>query len=536
MKDNRNPTSLTTFELLGKLDSQLTMTQLSYDTIIIGADQNGLIAAARLAAAGQQVLVLEERDQIGGICSDSAVWDGYRVPASLPDVSLLRQDLVDALGLADQGVTLLESPVSAFAPQPNGSGLALWRDLDRTVAAIAHHSAADARAYPAFVAEIQQLRARLEPYLRTTHDAASLGALFVNEPELVRLATLPLYEYLNHWFENDLLKGLIGSLGVNNIMRGPRAQGTIFHLLNHLPDEKTVPSPRGGLGWGHFVRGGLGQLTAALAQVAQKNGAEIRTSTGVHHLLLEDGRATGVQLANGATQPATRVLSSLDARRTFFDLVGAPNLPPSIVRQVRSIKYRGCTAQINLALSGLPAFSGVDDPQLLGGHIVIAPDLNYLERAYDAAKYGDFSPQPYLDMVIPTVLDPSLAPAGKHLLTIAMQYAPYDLRGKAWDDLREPLADAVIAAVARYAPGIEKLIEARQVITPMDYERDYGLTEGNLHQGEMSVEQMFALRPLPGWSDYCTPIENLWLCGAAAHPGGGITGLPGWLAATALLA
>jgi phytoene dehydrogenase-like protein len=177
----------------------------------------------------------------------------------------------------------------------------------------------------------------------------------------------------------------------------------------------------------------------------------------------------------------------------------------------------------------------VDDPQLLSGHIVIAPDLNYLERAYDAAKYGDFSPQPYLDLLIPTVLDPTLAPAGKHLLTISVQYAPYDLRGKSWDDLREALADAVIATLQRYAPGLDQLITARQVITPLDYEREYGLTEGSFYQGEMSVEQMFALRPLPGWSDYRTPIENLWLCGAAAHPGGGITGLPGWLAAAAIV-
>ncbi|MFN8439325.1 MAG: NAD(P)/FAD-dependent oxidoreductase [Caldilineaceae bacterium] len=499
------------------------MNKTNYDTLLIGSDPNALIVAAQLSANGQRVLLLERRDQLGAICSENSEIAGYKAPVISPNLNMLRSEVLDALGLSSDTVRFIESPVTAFLPNRQGKSITLWRDLERSVASIAQHSPADAQAYSNFAVEIENLRTQLEPHLQRRHNELSLGALFLNHPELARTATLPLFEYLNHWFGNDRLKGALGTLGVTGMLRGPRAQGTLLHLLYQTSSA--------GLFAVRYVAGGLSQLSAQLAQVATQCGAVIRTNSSVERVLLEDERAIGVLLKSGEEIFATQIISSLDARQTLFGLVGAPNLEPSVVRRLRSLKYRGCTAQINLCLSGLPEFIGAEDAQQFSGHIVIAPDLDYVERAYDAAKYGDFSPQPVLDILIPTLLDPTLAPPGKHLMTVTMHYASYALRGKHWNDLRESLGDTVIKTLRHYAPEIDRYIDDRRIITPLDYEEQYDLTEGSLTQSEMSVEQMFALRPIPGWSDSCTPIENLWLCGAATHPGGVVTGLPGWLTA-----
>ncbi|MEZ4659485.1 MAG: NAD(P)/FAD-dependent oxidoreductase [Caldilineaceae bacterium] len=497
------------------------MSQHDYDAIIIGAGHNGLIAAARLAKAGRRVLVLEKQAQVGGAAQTRELFPGFRFNVGAQDAGLLRQDIVDELGLAQHGLTFMESPVTTFAPQPDGRGLTIWRDVDKTVASIQQFAAADAARFPAFAAHIQQMAQRLEPILRGCPTLIDMGRLFVEEPELVRLVTIPLNEFLDGWFESDALKGILGGLGVTGMMRGPYAQGGVFMLLYQAAQGGD------GLRAARFVQGGMGRLAAALAAAARANGAEIRTGAAVASILLADGQAVGVRMEDGADIRAAAVLSSLDARRTFFGLVGAPNLPPSFVRRVRSLKYRGCTAQVHLALSGLPTFKGATETAQLGGHIVLAPSLAYLERAYDAAKYGDFSPHPYLDIVIPSLLDPALAPAGQHVMTITAQYAPYDLRGKNWADLAEPLGDAVLDALETVAPGVRGLVRTRRVLTPLDWERDLGLSEGSIYQGEMSMEQMFAMRPTPGWSETGGPIAKLFLCGAAAHPGGGVTGLPG---------
>ena len=499
------------------------MTKTNFDTLLIGSDPNALIAAAQLSASGQRVLLLERREQIGGICSESNTVAGYKLPVISPNLNMLRNEALASMGLASDALRWIDSPVAAFLPNRQGKSITLWRALARSVASIAQLSPADAHAYASFVAEIEHLRSQLEPHLRCRHNERSLGALFLTHPELSRTATLPLFEYLNHCIESDLLKGALGTLGVVGMLRGPRAQGTLLHLLYQTSAT--------GLFATRYTAGGLSQLSAQLAQAATQRGAVIRTNSSVQRVLLADERAIGVLLASGEEIHATQIVSGLDARQTLFGLVGAPNLEPSIVRRLRSLKYRGCTAQINLCLSGLPEFIGAEEVQQLSGHIVIAPDLDYVERAHDAAKYGDFSPQPVLDILIPTLLDPTLAPPGKHLMTITMHYAPYDLRGKNWNDLSEPLGDTVINTLRHYSPNIDKYIDDRHIITPLDYEQEYGLTEGSLTQGEMSVEQMFALRPFPGWSDSRTPIENLWLCGAATHPGGVVTGLPGWLTA-----
>ncbi|MCB9148627.1 MAG: NAD(P)/FAD-dependent oxidoreductase [Caldilineaceae bacterium] len=498
------------------------MSQYDYDAIIVGAGHNGLIVAATLAKAGQSVLLLEKQAHIGGAAQTRELFPGCHFNVGAQEAGLLRQEIVHALGLTDHGLTFMESPATHFAPQPDGRALTIWRDLAQSRASIQQFSAADAARFADFVAYLQQMSERLEPILRQRPSLDDMGRLFVEEPELVRLATIPLSEFLDNWFEGNALKGILGGLGVSGMMRGPYAQGGVFMLLYQAAQGN------GGLGGGRFVQGGMGQLAQALATAARAHGAEMRTNAAVASILLEEERAIGVRLDNGQEVSAAAVFSSLDARHTFFTLVGAPNLPPSFVRRVRSLKYRGCTAQVHLALRGLPDFRGATDKTQLSGHIVLAPGLAYLERAYDAAKYGDFSPNPYLDIVIPSLLDPTLAPTGQQVMSITMQYAPYDLRGKCWDDLAEPLGDAVLAALEQIAPGVGALVNQRRVMTPLDWEREWGLTEGNIYQGEMSMEQMFAMRPTPSGEHEGSPIKKLFLCGAAAHPGGGLTGLPGW--------
>jgi phytoene dehydrogenase-like protein len=279
------------------------------------------------------------------------------------------------------------------------------------------------------------------------------------------------------------------------------------------------------------VVGGMGQLSAALAAAAEQHGAEIRLETAVAHILLDDDRATGVVLADGTEIQARIVVSNADPRRTFFGLVGSTNLEPRFMRHVRNIIYRGVTAKINLALSSLPQFNGQTDASQLSGHIRISPSLEYLERAYDEGKYGRFSSNPILDITIPTLLDPALAPDGQHIMSITMQYAPYTLRDANWNDQREHLGDTVLDTLSHYAPNLQSLILDRQILTPLDWEQIYSLTEGSIHHGQMSLDQLLIMRPVSGWGRYRTPVENLFLCSAGTHPGGGVTGAPGYNAA-----
>jgi phytoene dehydrogenase-like protein len=330
------------------------------------------------------------------------------------------------------------------------------------------------------------------------------------------------------------LKGALGAAGISGSMQGPRASGTNLMLLYHH-----LGAGCGGLRASRFVRGGIGQLSVALAYAGREYGAEIRTDTPVERILVKDYRARGVVLADGRELAARIVVSNADPRRTLFDLVGATKLPLRVVRRVRNLRFRGCTAKVNLALTGLPKFTAApaasDDVVHLGGHILLSPSLDYLERAYDDAKYGRFSKLPYLDVVIPTVLDPSLAPPGQHVMSITMQYAPYKLRAGTWDEQREVLGDHVVEALTACAPNLKDLILQRQVLTPLDWERDYGLTEGGIYQGQMGLDQLFFMRPLPGYGQYRTPVENLYLCGAGTHPGGGVSGAPGYNAAREVL-
>jgi phytoene dehydrogenase-like protein len=523
-----------------------------YEAIIIGAGHNGLVTAALLAKAGFKTLVLEQRDVLGGAAATEEVFPGFKINTGADDAGLFHDKIIEELNLAAHGLAFHENEVAVFAPQPDGSALTLWQDEARSVAEISRFSRRDAERYPDFAAEINQHAQALRGMLlltppelmeRTLSDGTAWGKFGLNlrrmgsteMMEFMRVLPMPVSDYLDEWFESDELKGTLAAPALLGNQLGVRGAGTTFMLLYQHA---------GGFLRRRAVVGGMGQLSAALAAAAEQHGAEIRLGTRVDHILLArtrmgDDQASGVVLADGSEIQALIVVSNADPRRTFFGLVGPTNLEPRFTRHVRNIIYRGVTAKINLALSGLPQFNGQTDASQLGDCIRISPSLEYLERAYDAAKYGNPSPSPVLDMTIPTLLDPALAPDGQHTMSITMQYAPYNSFGFAqdmladsdWTGQREQLGDAVLDTVSRYAPDLPSLILDRQILTPLDWEQTYGLTEGSIHHGQMSLDQLLIMRPVSGWSRYRTPVENLFLCGAGTHPGGGVTGAPGYNAA-----
>ncbi len=350
--------------------------------------------------------------------------------------------------------------------------------------------------------------------------------------EVLRTLPMSVAEFLDEWFESDALKGMLGATGITGIFQGPMAAGTAFTFLQqHVEGADGVIKPT------RLVRGGMGTLTRALADAARQAGAEIRTSAAVERLNIKDGRAAGVVLASGEEIAAKRIISNADPRRTFLELVEPLHLDPEFVRKVRGIKFRGACAKVHLALGELPRFHGLNGESAhLRGTISVAPSLGYLERAYDDAKYGRTSKKPYLEAVISSLSDPSLAPAGAHVMSVLVQYAPYHLKEGNWSDTRrEELGDRVVDMLADYSPNLRSAIMDRQVLTPLVLERVYGLTEGNIYHGELALDQLYFMRPVPGWARYRTPIDNLYLCGAGTHPGGGVTGAPGYNAARAIL-
>lgn len=512
-----------------------SMNNNEYDVVIIGAGHNGLVAATILARAGHSVLVLEQRENVGGAAATEEVFPGFRADTGAHDASLFQQEMASELFLPMYGLTLREPPVAIFAPQTDGEGLTLWRDTSQAAEAIDAFSREDARRYPAFVAEVRQMAAIVRemmqvppPSLTEPHasDLLSWGKVGLQLKrmgdremiEFMRILPMSVKEYLDHWFESPALKGALGAAGIAGSRLGPMAVGT--NLLFLYQHTQGFPGTRA-------VVGGMGELAGALARAAADAGAEIRTGCPVSGIQVEEGRATGVTLADGEVIGANVVVSNADPRRTLFNLLGPTHLPPREMKQVRNIIYQGTTAKVILALSGLPAFKGQTSEEQLQARIRISPGLEYLERAHDDAKYGRLSAQPYLEMVLPTLANPDLAPQDHHILSVTMQYAPYDLAEGNWDERRDELGDLVVDTLATYAPGIKSLIQQRHVITPLDWERHYGLTEGSITHGQMGLEQLLVMRPIPGWSRYETPVKNLYLCGAGTHPGGGVTGAPG---------
>ena len=515
----------------------------NYDIIIIGGGHNGLVTAAYLAKAGYKVLVLEQRDVLGGAAATEEIWPGFRVDTGAHDVGLFQETIIKELFLEMQGLEFRQSPVAVFAPQPDGRSLTIWRDETKNKVEIAHFSQRDAERYPAFVAQVNGAAQILQNLmLQKPPDLMALGfgdagwgkigwqLKQLGDQEMMtfmRILPLAAQEYLDDWFESDALKGVLGADGITGNQLGPRGAGTTLMMLYQHSN---------GFMNGRYILGGIGKLSDALAEMAGHERAEIRVGTAVSQIQVDDeGQVVGVILADNTELKARVIISNADPRRTFFGLVGPQKLEPRFMRAVRNIIYRGCTAKVNLALTGLPQFNGQIDEAQLTGRIRIAPSLDYLEHAYDDAKYGRVSTNPYLDITIPTLTDPTLAPAGHHILSITMQYAPYQLRDKHWDEERERLGDLIMHTLSQYAPNLPSLIANRHILTPLDWEQQYGLTEGSIHHGQMGLEQLLVMRPVAGWGQYATPIKNLYLCGAGTHPGGGVTGAPGYNAAQIVL-
>jgi phytoene dehydrogenase-like protein len=525
-----------------------------YDVIIIGAGHNGLVTAGYLAKAGRRVLVLERRDRVGGAAVTEEVFPGFRFSTCADGSGYLCKEVRRDL---KPDVEIFAVDPVAVSPQPDGSRLCFWRDTAKTAAEIARFSRNDAERYPEFVELVGKIAAvvgglaRVEPpalpnvglrdllHLRPlAGPVRALGRKHVND--LLRVLPMPVADLLDEWFESDVVKGAIAANGVRDLTWGPKEAGTAYTLLYNWALSDTGLFRSAGV-----VKGGIGALSEALANSARSLGAEIRTDAAVEGIATEEGRAVGVNLAGGTTLRAPVIVSNADPRTTFLELLDPYNLEAKLVRHVRNIKYRGSAARVLLALSEVPEFGALagsdsggagDDPrELLQSPIQIAPTLNYVQRAYDCVKYGEFSPQPYLDVMIPSLLDPSLAPPGQHILSITAKYAPYQLRDGDWESQREAFGDVVIDTLSEYAPRIREAILHRRVLTPPDLEAAYGLPEGNPSHGEMTLDQFFHMRPIPGSARYRTPIGGLYLCGAGCHPGGGVTGIPGHNAARAIL-
>lgn len=519
----------------------------TYDTIVIGADSEGLTTAAYLAKAGQRVAVIDGRCAAGGPAVTEEVFPGFRFEIGAHDAGWLSPQIARDLDLAKHGLAFLDSEAVIFAPTPDGGHLTLWRDLEKSAESIRSFSKADAEKWRLFSERMARLASVLEalyairPPRITTTDAGELLRLLgvgrklrglgkVDMVEFIRALPISVDEWLNDWFECDVLQGALAAGGVTHLRQGPRSGGTTLVLMHHA-----VGKPAGALRARSIVRGGIGNLATALSAAAQDYGATIRLGADVAHIAVKNGRATGVVLKSGEEIEARRVVSSADVRRTFVDWLDPLQLDPEFLRTVRNIRFRGARAKINLALAGLPAFAGADESHLRG-LISISPSLAYLERAYDDAKHGGVSRRPYLEVAIPSLADPTLAPAGKHVMSIWMQYAPYTLKEGAWDDTRrEALGDAVVETLAEYAPDLKSLILQRQVLTPLDLENAFGLSEGQLYGGELALDQFLFMRPVAGWAQYRTPIDGLYLCGATTHPGGGLAGASGRNAAHEIL-
>jgi len=519
----------------------------NYDAIIIGAGHNGLVAAAYLARAGKKLLLLERRPIIGGIAVTEEIFPGYKVPSCAHLAGNFSKQIVSDLELHRHGLEVLPLRPLLFAPAPDGTALVISPEFANTAQEIAKHSKPDADRFQPFCA----LMKRLSEFLAILYNAPLPNKANPGKPDLakflklgwkfhrlgekdmhefLRILPMSIADLLNEWFESDLLKGALAGSSMLASFVGPRQQGTAFNLLHHQLGDSN-----GALRTAGFVRGGIGVLAQALLAAAKTYGAQARTNAEVVRILVAaDGVASGVVLKNGEEIRAERIISSVDVKRTLFGFLEPTTLDPHFFLQVKNIRSRGTVAKINLALDRLPKFSS-SNAAALGGVIHIGPSLDYLERASDDAKYGRFSKRPFLEITIPSVADPSLAPAGKHLMSIWMQSAPYELRGSDWHAESEALGDAVIRTIEEYAPGFTNTILHRQVLTPLDLEQIYGVTEGHLYHAEMALDQIFFMRPVPGWSGYQTPIENLYLCGSGTHPGGGITGLPGYYAARKIL-
>jgi phytoene dehydrogenase-like protein len=521
------------------------MTQ--FDAIVIGGGHNGLACGAYLARAGKRVLVLEQRHVLGGAAVTEEIYPGFKYSVCSYVVSLLRPEVIRELELTNYDLEIIPLD-STFTPLPNGDYLFRCGDHSRTRREIARHSATDADAYEQYGQLMVQMAMAVKPLLsiippepaswnpRDLFGLISVGNHFRHLGEtlfhhLAKLMSMSSADFLNEWFETEALKATMSASGIIGTFMGPRSPGTAYVLLHHYMGEIDGAFRS----WG-FARGGMGTISRVIADSARHFGAEIRTQAAVDQVLIGNGRVKGVVLRSGEEIHGSIVVSSIDPKQTFLHMVDRACLDPEFLRQVTNFKIRGSSAKVNLALDTLPSFTcWPGEGPHLSGAISVSPSIDYIERAYDDAKYGDYSRRPYLDIILPSMLDPSMAPPGKHVMSIFVQYAPYHLRNGTWPEKREAFGDTVIDTLSEYAPNLRDIILHRQVVTPWDLEHDFGLTEGNIFQGELTLDQLFFLRPVPGWAKYRTPVRNLYLCGSCTHPGGGVMAASGRLAALEIL-
>ena len=518
-----------------------------YDAIVIGAGHNGLVNAGYLARAGKKVLVLERRHVLGGASVTEEIFPGFKFTVFSYVVSLFRPEIIRDLDLARHGLTILPLE-STLTPLPNGNSL--YRDGDhfQTLRNIARFSQRDADAYEDYSQSMYHMAKAVKYVLGivppdpTSLRPSELSGLlrfanhFLGMEEqqlytLARLMTMSSADFLERWFESEPLKGTLSASGIIGTFLGPRSPGTAYVLLHHYMGEIDGAFRA----WG-FAKGGTGGIAEAIANAARSLGAEIRTNAPVSQVIVKDGQAVGVALEAGDEIYADRIISSLDPNLTFLKLLDPSLLPDDLKAALRRYNFRGSSGKVNLALDAAPDFSCMPGfgPHLRGA-ISISPSIDYIEHAYDAAKYGDIPARPYIDVIIPSMIDPDMAPPGKHVMSCFVQYAPYDLKQGTWEERREEFGDVVIDTLAEYIPNLKDIILHRQVLSPWDIEQMTGLTQGNIFQGELSLSQLFFLRPAPGLASYRTPLRNYYQCGSGTHPGGGISGAPGRLAALAIL-
>ena len=520
-----------------------------FDVIVVGGGHNGLVAAAYLARARLRVLVLERRDRPGGTLDTVEIAPGFRVPGAAHTVGRFRRSVARDLGLARFGVELIAPDVRVYAPSPGGGAVTLYADPTRTATGIAAQSRRDAEAYPAFDRKVRALAsfvAHLQvalppdipgPALKDAVTGMKLARALRglgpprNVREALRVLPMPVADLVGEVFETDPLAGAVAARGIQYTAMGPRAAGTAAVLL-----ADTAGTDGGAAGQSTFVRGGPGRLAEALADAVRAHGGEVRCGAEVARITTTNGSVRGVELASGEEIDAAAVASGADPKRTLLRLVDPVDLGPTLRWRASNLRLPGTVAKVDLALSALPPFPSGDGPAALRGRIVVAPSIDELERAFDASKYGRTSERPYLEATIPSLVDPSLAPEGSHVMSILVQYAPYRLHEGTWDERRDALGDRVLRTLEDFAPGLTDRVVARRVLTPLDLERKYGLTEGHPLHGEPGLDQFFAWRPMVGMARYRLVPRGLYLCGSGAHPGGGVTGGPGANAARQILA
>jgi phytoene dehydrogenase-like protein len=513
-----------------------------YDAIVIGAGHNGLTAAAYLARAGLSTLVLERRDIVGGCCVTEEIAPGCRVSTTSYIASMLRPEVISELRLADHGLRMIPCDPAIQVPFPDGQVVPWWADRERAREEFAKISAKDAARFVHVDDQLKKLARYLQPFFlepppeidtssfKGWSDLFRTGKRFrgISNQEIAQLVSFltgSLGEFLDRNYESEKIKTMFLANNVYGKHGGPYQPGTAIGLLFHLLSggEQELQGF-----YGH-VMGGMGSITQALAAAGRKLGVEIRTGATVARIDVKNGRARSVVLDDGTELRARIVLSNADPKRTFLRLLDAKELPEDFLFAVRGIKMDGPCAKVNMVLTEEPRFTGTSPAatSLERTFYTLVPSLEFAERCYDIAKFGEIPEELWVDCVVSSNADASLAPKGKHILTCFVQYVPYRLRDGNWDDKRELLGDRVVRKIAEYAPNVPGAIVARQVLTPLDLERTYGLTEGNIFHGDLRLEQLFFMRPVPGWSQYRTPIDGLYLCGAGAHPGGGVTGAPG---------